>query len=108
MGVAVVHLEDGGASLGLDADTLETELSLFAGVVNRLGVIVQYQQKLVEVDHLRHQLEPFRAEVVPFVDHDRIVLPGKISFRSTSRIRVSTSSSQYSPTSSQLRGSGTW
>lgn len=75
-GVAVIHLEHGGAALGLDAHALEAEVALLAGVVDGLGVVVEHQQGIrSRVDHLGDELEPFGAEVVTFVDEHGFVLP---------------------------------
>lgn len=76
--IAVVDLEHRRASLRLHAHALEAEVSLLAGVVYRLGIVIQYQQRIrARVHHLHHQLEPFGFEIVPFVDQHRLVLPGR-------------------------------
>lgn len=75
-GVAVVELEDGGAALGLDAQAFEAEAAA-AGAVDGLGVIVENEQGVgLGRDHLHHELEPGRLEVVAFVDEHGAVLAG--------------------------------
>ena len=77
-GVAVVQAQDGGAALGLDADACEGELPSSGTAVQRLRVVVEQQQGVrFRVDHLRHKPQPFRGEVVAFVDQHGAVLAAR-------------------------------
>jgi hypothetical protein len=54
---------------------MPTEVLAAAALVDALRVVVQQQQTVGgRVHHLRDELEPFRLEVVAFVNQDGLVL----------------------------------
>lgn len=74
-GVAVVEPEDGGPSGGLDAHARQAEIEPPGFPVDRLGIVVEQQQRIRGgIDHLGDELQPLGFEVVAFVDHDRAIL----------------------------------
>ena len=74
-GVAVVELEDAGASLCLDADAREAEPAALCPAVDGLGIVIQDEQGLGLGGHeLGCHAQPGGIEVMCFVDQQGAVL----------------------------------
>ena len=76
--VAVVHAQDAGASLRLDADGGEREVNAVATSVEGLRVVIEQEQLLFfairAFRHFGKRAQPVFGKVVAFVDEDGAVL----------------------------------
>lgn len=79
-GVAVIDLEHRRTAARLDPHIREAEAQPRPREVDALGIVIEHEQRIdLRIDHLRHQLQPLRLEIVPLVDQYRAVLrPGDL------------------------------